>query len=105
DPWLGALYAVANGRGFQGTNAAAPDRVIACMKHYVGYGAAEGGRDYNTTEISDFTLWNFYLPQFKAGVDAGALTVMSSFNCLSGYPASGNHKTLTDILRGQLKFN
>jgi beta-glucosidase len=104
DPWLGALDAAANVRGFQGTNVADPDRVVACMKHYIGYGAAEGGRDYNTTEISEFTLRNFYLPQFKAGVDAGAWTVMSAFNNLSGMPASGNRHTLTEILRGEWKF-
>jgi beta-glucosidase len=104
DPWLGALDAAASVRGFQGTNVADPDRVVACMKHYVGYGAAEGGRDYNTTEISEFTLRNFYLPQFKAGVDAGAWTVMSAFNDLSGVPASGNRHTLTEILRGEWKF-
>ncbi|HWD91946.1 MAG TPA: glycoside hydrolase family 3 N-terminal domain-containing protein [Verrucomicrobiae bacterium] len=104
DPYLGCLYAAANVRGFQGTNCAAPDRVVACMKHYVGYGAAEGGRDYNTTEISEYTLRNFYLPQFKAGVDAGAWTIMSSFNCLSGFPASANRHTLNDILRDEWKF-
>ena len=104
DPWLGALDAAASVRGFQGTNVADPDRVVACMKHYVGYGAAEGGRDYNTTEISEFTLRNFYLPQFKAGVDAGAWTVMSAFNELSGMPASANRHTLTEILRGEWKF-
>jgi beta-glucosidase len=105
DPYLDSLYAAANVRGFQGTNVADPDRVIACMKHYVGYGAAEGGRDYNTTEISPFTLRNFYLPQFKAGIDAGALTVMSAFNDLDGIPASGNKFTLTDVLRGEMKFS
>lgn len=104
DPWLGSVYAAANVRGFQGTNVAAPDRVVACVKHYVGYGAAEGGRDYNTTEISDFTLRNFYLPQFKAGIDAGAWTIMSAFNCLSGFPASANRHTLNDILRDEWKF-
>jgi len=104
DPWLGALDAAASVRGFQGTNVAGPDRVVACMKHFAGYGAAEGGRDYNTTEISESTLRNFYLPQFKAGVDAGALTVMSAFNELSGMPASGNRHTLTDILRGEWHF-
>jgi beta-glucosidase len=104
DPWLGVLDAAASVRGFQGTNVADPDHVVACMKHYVGYGAAEGGRDYNTTEISEFTLRNFYLPQFKAGVDAGALTVMSAFNDLSGMPASGNRHTLTEILRGEWHF-
>ena len=104
DPYLGALDAAASVRGFQGTNVADTNRVVACLKHFVGYGAAEGGRDYNTTEISEYTLRNFYLPQFKAGVDAGTLTVMSAFNCLSGFPASGNRHTLTDILRGEWKF-
>jgi beta-glucosidase len=104
DPWLGQLYAVACVRGFQGPNVTDPNHVVACLKHYVGYGAAEGGRDYNTTEISAFTLRNFYLPQFEAGVDADALTVMSAFNCLSGIPASGNRHTLTDILRGEWGF-
>lgn len=105
DPWLGALDAAASVRGFQGTNIADADRIVACVKHYVGYGAAEAGRDYNTTEISEYTLRNFYLPQFKAGVDAGAWTLMSAFNCLSGYPASGNPHTLNDILRKEWKFD
>jgi beta-glucosidase len=74
------------------------------LKHYVGYGAAEGGRDYNTTEISEYTLRNFYLPQYRSGVDAGALTVMSAFNCLSGMPASGTWHTLTGILRKEWNF-
>ncbi len=127
DPWLGSQYSAACVRGFQGTNFSGAgfqpvrlepetrrrearattidaDRVVACLKHFVGYGAAEGGRDYNTTEISEFTLRNFYLPQFKAGVDAGALTMMSAFNLLSGFPASADHHTLTDILRGEWKF-
>jgi beta-glucosidase len=104
DPWLGALDAAASVRGFQGTNCADTNRVVACLKHFVGYGAAEGGRDYNTTEISEYTLRNFYLPQFKAGVDAGALTVMSAFNELSGMPASANRHTLTEILRDEWKF-
>jgi beta-glucosidase len=104
DPWLGALYAAACVHGFQGSNVAAPDRVVSCLKHYAGYGAAEGGRDYNTTEISEYTLRNFYLPQFKAGVDAGAWTLMSAFNCLSGMPASANRHTLTEILLDEWKF-
>jgi beta-glucosidase len=104
DPWLGSLDAASSVRGFQGTNVADQDHVVACLKHFVGYGAAEGGRDYNTTEISELTLRNFYLPQFKAGVDAGALTVMSAFNELSGMPASANRHTLTEILRGEWKF-
>jgi beta-glucosidase len=104
DPWLGCLDAAAAVRGFQGTNVAAPGYIVACMKHYVGYGAAEGGRDYNTTEIPDYTLRNFYLPQFKAGLDAGAWTVMSAFNALNGVSSSGNHFTLTEVLRDEWKF-
>jgi beta-glucosidase len=104
DPWLGSQYAAACVRGFQGTNLLDTNRVVACLKHYVGYGAAEGGRDYNTTEISEYTLRNFYLPPFKAGVEAGARTLMSAFNCLSGIPASANRHTLTEILRGEWKF-
>ena len=104
DPYLGSLDAAANVRGFQGTNMADSDRVAACLKHYVGYGATEGGRDYNTTEISKFTLRNFYLPQFKAGIDAGALTIMSAFNDLDGIPASANRFTLTDVLRNEWNF-
>ncbi len=104
DPWLGSLYAAACVHGFQGTNVADPDRVVACLKHFAGYGAAEGGRDYNTTEISELTLRNFYLPQFKAGVDAGALKVMSANNELSGKPASANRHTLTEILSGEWEY-
>lgn len=104
DPWLGAQFAAACVRGFQGTNVADADRVLACLKHYVGYGATEGGRDYNNTEISEYTLRNFYLPQFHAGVAAGAWTLMSSFNLLNGLPASGSHHTLTEILRDEWKF-
>ena len=104
DPYLGCLYAAANVRGFQGTNVAGQENVVACMKHFVGYGAAEGGRDYNTTEISEYTLRNFYLPQFKAGLDAGAWTFMTSFNSLSGMPASANHHVMTEILRDEWKF-
>ena len=104
DPYLGSLDAAASVRGFQGGNVADTNHVIACVKHYVGYGAAEGGRDYNTTEISEFTLRNFYLPQFKAAVDAGTLTAMSAFNDLDGIPASGNPFTLTSVLRDEWKF-
>jgi beta-glucosidase len=104
DPWLGGLMAAAAVRGFQGSDIGQTDRVAACLKHYVGYGAAEGGRDYNTTEIGLPTLRNIYLPPFKAGVDAGAATLMSAFNCLNGVPASGNHFTLTEVLRDQWGF-
>ena len=104
DPWLGGRMAAAAVRGFQGTSYAQADRVAACLKHYVGYGAAEGGRDYNTTEIGLPTLRNIYLPPFKAGVDAGVATLMSAFNCLNGVPASGNRFTLTEVLRDQWGF-
>jgi beta-glucosidase len=104
DPWLGSQLAAAAVRGFQGTGFGQTGRVAACLKHYVGYGAAEGGRDYNTTEIGLPTLRNIYLPPFKAGVDAGAATLMSGFNCLNGVPASGNRFTLTEVLRNQWGF-
>jgi beta-glucosidase len=105
DPWLGGRIAAAAVRGFQGNRIGQAGRVAACLKHFVGYGAAEGGRDYNTTEIGLPTLRNVYLPPFKAGVDAGAATLMSAFNCLDGVPASGNRFTLTEVLRDQWGFH
>lgn len=104
DPYLGCLYAAASVKGFQGDDPVDRRRVVSCLKHYVGYGAAEGGRDYNTTDISEYNLRNNYLPQFRAGVEAGAMTVMAAFNCLNGIPASGNRHTLTDILRKEWGF-
>lgn len=104
DPYLGAALAAARVRGFQGTDLSAADRVAACVKHYVGYGAAEGGRDYNTTEISERTLRDIYLPPFAAAVSAGAATLMSAFNDLNGIPASANPFTLTDVLRNEWGF-
>ncbi|MHC4364438.1 MAG: beta-glucosidase BglX [Planctomycetota bacterium] len=105
DPYLASVFSAAAVRGFQGTDPSSPSRLMACLKHYVGYGAAEGGRDYNTCELSERTLREVYLPPFKAGVDAGAGTVMSAFNDISGIPASANRQTLTDILRGEWKFD
>jgi len=105
DPWLGAQIAAAAVRGFQGGDFAAAGRVVACLKHFVGYGAAEGGRDYNSTEIGLSTLRNIYLPPYLAGVAAGAGTVMSAFNSLDNVPASGNRFTLTGVLRGQWHFS
>ena len=105
DPYLSALCNAAQVRGFQGTNPAAADRVAACLKHYVGYSAVTGGRDYNDSEITEWTLRNAHLPSFHAGVKAGALTIMSSFNTLEGIPAAANHHTLTEILRDEWKFN
>ena len=108
DPYLGAQMAAAAVRGFQGEldekGYARPGRVLACAKHYVGYGAAEGGRDYNTGEITDHTLRNIYLPPFKAAVQAGVGTVMSAFHDLNGEPASGSRYLLTDILKDEFGF-
>jgi beta-glucosidase len=105
DPYLSALCNAAQVRGFQGTNPAAPDRVASCLKHYVGYSAVTGGRDYNDSEITEWTLRNMHLPAFHAGVKAGALSIMSSFNSVEGIPAVANHHTLTEVLRGEWKFN
>ena len=105
DPYLGSVVAAARVRGFQGNNIADPQSVVACAKHFVAYGAVEGGRDYNTVDISEELLREVYLPPFHAAVDAGVGTVMSAFNDLNGVPATANHHTLTDILRGEWKFN
>ena len=104
DPFLGSAMAVAYVRGYQGSRLDAADSIAACVKHFVGYGAAEGGRDYNTTEISEPTLRQVYLPPFHAAVDAGAATVMSAFNSLNGVPASANPFTLQQILRKEWGF-
>ena len=105
DPYLGSLIAAAKIRGLQGKSLADPESVVACAKHYVAYGATEGGRDYNTVDISEQLLREVYLPPFHAAVDAGSGTLMSAFQDLNGVPASANHHTLTDILRDEWKFN
>jgi beta-glucosidase len=105
DPHLGSVFARARVRGFQGTDYSQPDRVVATAKHWVAYGAAEGGRDYNTVDMSEHTLRSIYFPPFRAAVDAGVGTFMSAFNDLNGIPASGNPFTLTDVLRGEWKFD
>jgi beta-glucosidase len=105
DPYLGAVMAAARVRGFQGDNVAAPDRILACLKHYVAYGAAVAGRDYNSVDLSERTLREIYLPPYKAGVDAGAATLMSAFNLLNGVPATANTFTINRILRGEWKFD
>ncbi|MCH2174290.1 MAG: glycoside hydrolase family 3 C-terminal domain-containing protein [Lentisphaeria bacterium] len=92
-------------RGFQGDDASAMDRVAACAKHFIGYGAAEAGRDYNTTYIPERTLRNTYLPPFKDCMDAGALTMMSSFNEINDIPASAYHFTLKQILRDEWSYD
>jgi beta-glucosidase len=104
DPYLGSVLARAYVRGYQGTRLDAPGSVAACAKHYVAYGAAEGGRDYNTVDVSDRTLRGVYLPPFHAAVEAGAATVMSAFESLNGVPASANAYTLKQILKGEWKF-
>jgi beta-glucosidase len=105
DTFLGSAMARARVRGFQGADYSAPDRVVACAKHWVGYGAAEGGRDYNTTDMSETTLREVYFPPFKAAADAGVGTFMSAFNDLNGVPASANPFTLTQVLRREWKFD
>ena len=104
DPFLGSEMAAAYVRGYQGSRLDAPDSIAATAKHYVGYGAAEGGRDYNTTEISEQTLRQVYLPPFRAAVDAGAATIMSAFNAINGVPASAHPFTLRQVLREEWKF-
>jgi len=105
DTFLGMAMARARVRGFQGSDYSAPDRVLACAKHWVAYGAAEAGRDYNTTDMSERTLREVYFPPFKAAVDTGVGTFMSAFNDLNGIPASANPFTLTKVLRGEWKFD
>jgi len=105
DPYLGSVMAAARVHGFQGSSLRDRTSIIACAKHYAAYGAAEGGRDYNTSEVTDRTLRDVYLRPFKAAVDAGAGTLMASFNEIGGVPSSGNRYLLTDILRHEWKFN
>src|ERR1041384_2238767 len=105
DPFLGAAFARARVRGFQGSDYSAADKILACAKHWVAYGNAEGGRDYNTTDLSENTLREIYFPPFKAAIDAGVGTLMSSFNAINGVPASANAFTLTKVLREEWKFD
>lgn len=104
DPFLGSAMAAAYVRGYQGSRLDAPNSIASCAKHYVGYGAAEAGRDYNPTEISEHTLRQFYLPPFHAAVEAGTASLMSAFNTLNGTPASANAFTLKQILRKEWDF-
>lgn len=104
DPYLGSLVAAAYVRGYQGTKLDDPMSIAACVKHYVGYGAAEGGRDYNTTDISERTLRQVYLAPFHAAERAGAVTFMSAFNPLNGVSSSANPFTLRQVLRKEWGF-
>lgn len=104
DPFLGARIAAAQVRGFQGQDPSSPGRLLACMKHFAGYGAAVGGRDYDAAYISDAELYNVYLPPFKAAVDAGVGSAMSAYMDLNDVPATGNAFLLRDVLRTQWGF-
>ncbi|MGF1735949.1 glycoside hydrolase family 3 N-terminal domain-containing protein [Photobacterium satsumensis] len=105
DPYLTSQFAKAVVQGFQGDSPADEDSLVACAKHFVGYGASEGGRDYDTTEISDNTLHNVYLPPFAAAVDAGVETVMSGFNDLGGTPVSGSQSLINGWLKSEQGFD
>ncbi|HQE92760.1 MAG TPA: beta-glucosidase BglX [Anaerolineae bacterium] len=104
DPYLGAAMATAHVRGFQGPYLGAPDHVVACAKHFAGYGAADGGRDYDPVYLSETQLRNIYFPPFQAAVQAGVGTLMSAYMDLNDVPASGNRFLLTDVLRGEWGF-
>ncbi|MCP4248895.1 MAG: glycosyl hydrolase, partial [bacterium] len=105
DPYLGSLMAAARVRGFQGSDLAAADTILACAKHFAAYGAAEGGRDYNTVDISEQTLREVFLPPFRATVEAGAGSFMSGFNELNGVPATAHPLLLRRVLRGEWQFD
>jgi len=105
DPYLGSVFAAARVKGAQGADYAAPDKVVTSVKHYAAYGQPEGGREYNTTDMSESRLHNVYLPPFKAAVDAGADTVMCSFNAISGVPGCANKELETDVLKKAWGFD
>src|SRR4051812_43894236 len=105
DPFLGAAVAAAQVRGFQGDAVGAPERIIAGPKHFAGYGAALGGRDYDEVNLSDAELWNVYLPPFRAAVAAGAGNVMTAYMDLNGIPATGNRWLFTEVLREAFGFD
>ncbi len=104
DTYLGSMIAIARVKGFQGESLGDTNAVMACVKHFAAYGAAVGGRDYNSVDMSNQQLWEVYLPPFKAAVDAGAATFMNSFNLLNGVPATGNSYLQRDILKGKWNF-
>ena len=105
DPYTNGVFAAASVRGYQGDDMSPENRMAACLKHYIGYGASEAGRDYVYTEISAQTLWDTYLLPYEMGVKAGAATLMSSFNDISGVPGSANHYTMTEILKERWKHD
>ena len=105
DPFLGSAIAKAMIKGYQGTNLADPTTMLACVKHFAAYGAAEGGRDYATVDMSDVRLYNEYLPPYKAAIDAGVGSVMTSFNVIDYIPVSAHRDLMTGILRDKWGFN
>lgn len=105
DPYTNAVFGVATVQGYQGKSLTDPYSIAACLKHFVGYGESEGGRDYRYSDISAQSLWETYLPPYEACVEAGAQTLMSAFNDISGIPATANHYTLTDILKTRWKHD
>lgn len=105
DPYLNGLFAKAQVEGFQGEDMGKPYKVCSCVKHFAAYGGAQAGRDYNTVELSEHTLRDFYLPSYKAAVDAGVGMVMTSFNTINGIPASTNRWLMRDILRDEMGFD
>ena len=104
DPYLGEKVAAAIVRGFQGNDYKRRDSIAACAKHYIGYGAVEGGRDYGKSEISDYTLRNYYLKPFRAAVNAGVAAVMNSFNEISGEPTTSSNRLINELLKDELGF-
>jgi beta-glucosidase len=105
DPYLNSVFAAARVKAIQGADYSAPDKLVASPKHFAAYGQPESGRDYNTTDMSIQRLWNFYLPPFKAAIDAGADTAMCAFNAINGVPACGNDYLMNGILKGQWDFD
>lgn len=105
DAYLGSLIATAMVKGYQGDDLTRSDTVMACVKHFALYGAAEGGRDYNTTDMSRVKMYEYYLPPYKAAIDAGVGSIMCSFNEVDGIPATGNKWLMTDLLREEWKFD
>lgn len=105
DPYLNSLYAVAMVRGYQGEDLRKAGSVAACVKHFAGYGAPDAGRDYNTVELSEHTLRQFYLPAYEAGIQTGAALVMTAFNTIDGIPATGNRRLMRQILREEMGFD
>ncbi len=105
DSYTNAVFGVASIKGYQGKNLSDPYSIAACLKHYIGYSLSEGGRDYHYADVSAQTMWETFMPPYEAGVKAGAATLMSAFNDISGIPASANHYTLTEILKDRWKHD